>query len=139
VARFPVSLEKEQKLLQRMERLGIKESELVEKFIKGSGKGGQKSNKTSSCVYLHHLPSQIEVKCQQCRSQALNRFVARQELCDVLEERLLGEFSKRQQAREKIRRQKRKRSKRQKEKILAGKQVQSQKKTLRKPVRDSRD
>jgi len=65
-----------------MKQLGIDEDDLIEKFILGSGKGGQKVNKTSSCVYLKHLPTGIEVKCQQGRSRELNRYVARYELCE---------------------------------------------------------
>jgi len=122
----------EDRLLSRMEVLGIKESDLVEKFILGSGKGGQKVNKTSSCVYLKHLPSGIEIKCQQERSRALNRYRARAELCNKIEEQLFQEKSKTQQLISKIRRQKRKRSKRAQEKILTQKRQHSQIKNLRK-------
>ena len=81
---FNVRPEKESQLLERMARLGMRECDLVEKFVKGSGKGGQKVNKTSSCVYILHRPSGIEVKCQRERSQAMNRFLARRELCERL-------------------------------------------------------
>src|SRR3989339_1319518 len=117
----PVASSKTDALSGRMSRLGIRESDLVEKFILGSGKGGQKLNKTSSRVYLRHVPSGIEVKCQRERSRSLNRFFARRELCDRLEQRLLGAQSARQQEWEKIRRQKRRRSRRQKERMLADK------------------
>lgn len=115
-----------------MERLGIREEDLVEKFILGSGSGGQKINKTSSCVYLKHLPTGIEVKCQRDRSRELNRIKARRELCDKLEEILFQEKSKKRQAIEKIRRQKRRRSRRAQEKILASKKHRSEIKNLRK-------
>ncbi len=128
---FNVSKEKEQDLQTRMERLGICEEDLVEKFIRAGGKGGQKVNKTSSCVYLKHVPSGTEVKTQKDRSQAVNRFLARRLLCDKIEEEILGRESKKQQAIEKIRRQKRKRSKRAKEKMLKNKKIQSIKKDLR--------
>ena len=101
-------LTKEEDLHLRMQRLKIKDSDLVEKFILGSGSGGQKINKTSSCVYLKHLPTGIEVKCQKSRSRELNRVYARRELCEKLEELLFQEKSKKQQAIEKIRRQKKK-------------------------------
>ena len=68
-----VSKEKQEALKKRMEALGIHEEDLIEKFILGSGSGGQKVNKTSSCVYLKHLPTKIEVKCQQERSREMNR------------------------------------------------------------------
>ena len=128
---FNVNPEKESQLLARMARLGIRECDLVEKFVLGSGKGGQKVNKTSSCVYILHTPTHIEVKCQRERSQSLNRFLARRELCDRLEERIQGVQSRRQQEIEKIRRQKRRRSRRQKQHMLADKRHQSDKKASR--------
>lgn len=134
MSKYPVSPEKESQLTKAMSWLGIDEQDLVEKFIRGSGPGGQKINKTASTVYLMHRPSGIEVKCQQGRSQAMNRYYARKELCEKLEERILGEQSARQQAREKIRRQKRKRSKRQKEKMLQNKKATGEKKRNRKRV-----
>ncbi|OQA29744.1 MAG: Peptide chain release factor 2 [Verrucomicrobia bacterium ADurb.Bin345] len=128
---FGVSPEKESQLQGRMTALGIREAELVEKFVKGSGKGGQKINKTSSCVYLLHKPSGIEIKCQRERSQAMNRFFARRELCDRLEERIRGAQSARQQEVERIRRQKRRRSRRQKARMLEDKRHQGAKKANR--------
>ena len=88
-----------------MEKLGILDEDLVEKFIRGSGSGGQKVNKTASCVYLKHEPSGIEIKCQQDRSRVMNRYIARKELCEQLEEKAEGVKSKRQQLQEKIRRE----------------------------------
>lgn len=132
---FTVSAEKTASLRRRMEKLNIREADLVERFIRGSGKGGQKVNKTSSCVYLLHEPSGIEVKCQRERSQSLNRFLARRELCDRLDAREKGAKSEREQAREKIRRQKRRRSRRQKNIMLDEKKRQGTKKALRAPVR----
>ncbi|MBI5272605.1 MAG: peptide chain release factor-like protein [Chlamydiia bacterium] len=123
---------KEQELVHRMESLGIREEDLLEKFILGSGSGGQKINKTSSCVYLKHLPSGIEVKCQKDRSRNLNRTLARRALCDKLEELILQEKSKRHQAIEKIRRQKRRRSRRTQEKLIAAKRHRGDIKSLRK-------
>ena len=90
---FAVSKTKEQALRVKMERLGIRERDLEEKFIRSSGRGGQKVNKTSSCVYLKHRPTGIEVKCQQERSQARNRFLARRILARKIETRILGKLS----------------------------------------------
>ena len=118
-----------------MERLGIKEADIEEKFILGSGKGGQKLNKTSSCVYIKHIPSGIEVKSQKSRSRDSNRFLARRELCERVEEQVLGEKSKRRQEIERIRRQKRRRSRRQKERMLEKKRHQSEKKGRRVSVK----
>lgn len=127
-----VSAEKQAALEERMAQLGVMEAELVEKFILGSGSGGQKINKTHSCVYLKHLPTGIEIKNQSSRSRESNRYHARRELCDELDERRLGKASKRRQAIEKIRRQKRRRSRRSKQKSVADKRLLSQKKQLRK-------
>jgi len=127
----PVRQTKKDALTARMLARGIREPELEEKFILGSGKGGQKVNKTSSCVYLRHRPTGLEVKCGQTRFREQNRFLARRELCDRLETRQRGEQSARRQAIEKIRRQKRRRSRRQKERLLAGKRLQGVKKTRR--------
>ncbi len=125
---------KRDELTRRMEKLGIRDEDLVERFVKGSGKGGQKVNKTSSCVYLFHEPTGVEIKCQQERSQALNRFFARRELCDRIEEKIRGEKSARQQEREKVRRQKRRRSRKQKARMLDDKRKHSEKKSRRRSV-----
>jgi len=127
------SPEKITALENRMLGLGISEDNFVEKFITGSGSGGQKINKTASCVYLKHLPTGIEVKCQQQRSRELNRYIARRELCERLEEIRDGKKSKRQQAHEKIRRQKRRRSRRAKNRMLDDKTKHASKKNMRKP------
>jgi protein subunit release factor B len=126
-------MDKWEELKLRMQRLGVNEADLEEKFILGSGSGGQKINKTSSCVYLKHPPSGIEIKCQKTRSRDLNRLYARRELCERLEEKLLSEKSEKRQKQEKLRRQKRKRSKRAQEKVLEIKKRLSEKKHLRKP------
>jgi peptide chain release factor len=126
-----VSKEKEEEISRFMEKLGIKEDDLIEKFILGSGRGGQNLQKTSSCVYLKHIPTGLEVKCQKDRSRALNRLFARRLLCEKYQEIILEEKSKKQQANEKIRRQKRTRSRKQKAKMLDDKKQHAEKKSLR--------
>lgn len=127
--------DKEEALHQKMESLHIREEDLVEKFILGSGSGGQKINKTSSCVYLKHLQTGIEVKCQKTRSRELNRYYARKELAEKIQEKISQEKSERQKEIEKIRRQKKKRSKRAQQKILLDKRHRGEVKTLRKKPR----
>jgi protein subunit release factor B len=128
---FSVSDSKEKALLERMERLGVKEEEFRETFVRASGSGGQKVNKTSSCVFLLHVPTGLSVKCQQERSQALNRFVARRLLLDRIERIKKGRASAEQKRIEKVKRQKRRRSKKAKEKVLRLKHAQSEKKARR--------
>lgn len=129
--RFSTSDQKEAALAARMERLGIREEDLVEQFVRSGGCGGQNVNKVATCVYLKHEPSGLEVKCQQERSQALNRFLARRILCDRLDAQISGRESEERRRIEKIRRQKRKRSKRAQEKTLKAKHRQSEKKSAR--------
>jgi len=128
---FNVAEQKENALLERMKRLGVTEDDLRETFIRGTGSGGQKINKTSSTVFLIHIPTGLSVKCQQGRSQSLNRFMARRILLDRIERVQKGIADAEKRKIEKLRRQKRKRSKRAKEKILRLKHQQSEKKTLR--------
>lgn len=115
----------------RLEAYGIKKEDVVEKFIRSSGSGGQNVNKVSTAVYLKHLPTGLEVKMQRERSQVLNRFLAWRLLLDKIASRVLGEKSRQRQAAEKVRRQKRKRSRRAKNKMLEAKKIVSAKKSFR--------
>ena len=107
-----MSPEKVAALRARMARLGLREEDLTEHFVRSGGHGGQNVNKVATCVVLAHRPSGLQVKCQRERSQAMNRFLARRDLCDKLETRQRGEASRAEQARQRIRRQKRRRSRR---------------------------
>ena len=135
MAVFSVSPLKEDELLARMARLGIREEDLEETFVRSSGPGGQHVNKTATAVALTHRPSGVTVRCQKTRSQAMNRFYARRILLDKIERQRLGEQSAEQQRIEKIRRQKRRRSRRARAKMLEDKRRQAGKKALRGPVR----
>lgn len=112
-------------------KVNVLEADLEERFVRASGPGGQKVNKTSSAVYLRHGPSGIEVKAQSSRSQVQNRYAARKRLAERLLEIAEGAESKKQQAIAKVQRQKRKRSKRAKAKVLANKRHQGEKKAGR--------
>jgi protein subunit release factor B len=107
---FAVSEEKNKWLQEKMEELEIHENDFVEKFVRSSGKGGQKVNKTSTCVYLKHIPTGIEVKCMKDRSQSINRFLARREVIEKIET-LAGHVTHRDIRADKIRKQKVKRAK----------------------------
>ncbi len=109
---FGVTDRKQAEMEARMAALGLREDDLEERFIRSSGPGGQKVNKTSSCVVLKHVPSGLEVKMQKERSQPLNRYHARKRLCELMEERTLGAESPAARKAKKIRKQKQRRRRR---------------------------
>lgn len=115
----------EDALHQRMRKLRLREEDLQESFIRGSGPGGQKVNKTSSTVVLRHVPTGLEVRCQRERSQVLNRHWARVELCDRVEAARQEARLAEQNEREKTRRQNRPRPRGLKQRILEGKKQRS--------------
>jgi protein subunit release factor B len=129
----PVLASTWKELADRLGRVGVYETDLEERFVRSGGAGGQNVNKVSSCVLLIHVPSGMTVRCQEERSQTLNRFRARQRLAEKMEEKLLGAASAKRKAVEKIRRQKRRRSRRSKEKMLAAKHYTSRVKENRRP------
>lgn len=130
-----ISENKKRALDERMQKLGILESDLDEHFIRSGGAGGQNVNKVNTCVWLKHIPSSIEVKCQITRSQADNRYFAREILCDKIEQKALGAQSAIERERYRIRKQKKRRSKKAKEKMLEKKRQRSETKKSRSPVK----
>jgi protein subunit release factor B len=135
MASLAVSTDKQRQLAERMSALGVREQDIDEQFVRSSGAGGQNVNKVSSCVVLTHRPTGIQVKCQQERSQALNRFLARRILLEKIEAKLTGTITAQQQKITKIQRQKRRRSRRAKLRMLEQKHRQSEKKLRRTNVR----
>ena len=103
---FGVTERKTQELQRRMHNCNLLENDIEEKFVRSSGPGGQKANKTSTCVHLKHIPSQLAVKVQNSRSQPLNRYYARKQMCELLENKLPGKESPEAKKIEKIRKQK---------------------------------
>ena len=90
---YSVSPKKETALVEKMASLNIRQEDIQESFIRSGGKGGQHVNKTSSSVYLKHIPTGIEVKCQKERSQSLNRYRARVILTEKIENLIKGKKS----------------------------------------------
>jgi len=127
--------DRQARLRRQMHEWGIRDIDIAEKFIRSSGPGGQNVNRVSTCVYLKHRPSGIEVKCQRERTQAQNRHLAREILFEKLKDLSRRESLKKKQKEEKLRRQKRKRPRRIKIKILEGKRRHSQKKQSRQKIR----
>ncbi len=108
---FGVRPEKEKALMERMQKAGLREQDFDEKFIRSGGPGGQKVNRSATCVWLRHRPSGLDVKVQRERSQGLNRFLARRLLLEKFEEKILG-ISARDEVGDKIRKQKNRRKRR---------------------------
>ena len=123
-------------LEQRMHLLGVREEDIVESFIRSSGPGGQNVNKTSTCVYLKHLPTGIEVKCQRQRSQLLNRSLARHILLSKIEHKIQQNNLQKQSFKAKVMRRNRQKPKSIKIRILEDKRRHAQKKLVRKKINE---
>ena len=106
---------------ERMAALGFDRRDVEERFVRGSGPGGQKINKTSSTVWLRHRPTGIEVRIQAERSQAANRELAWWELTTKLEARVRAAAQAAEQAREAQRRRTRQKSHGQKIRMIESK------------------
>lgn len=109
---FGVTQKKAAELQARMLACGLREEDMEERFVRSGGPGGQKVNRSATCVQLKHEPTGLEVKMQKTRSQGLNRFYARRRLCELIEERRLGRESPEARRRDGIRKQKQRRKRR---------------------------
>ena len=118
-------------LAARLAALGVRAADCEERFILGSGPGGQKVNKTSSTVQLRHGPTGVEVRMQRERSQTRNRVLAWTELAARLEERNRLATAVARDERELERRRNRQRSRAQKARMLAGKKQRARRKSER--------
>ena len=123
-------------VLRRLESLGVPLSDVEERFVRGSGPGGQKINKTSSTVWLRHRPTGFEVRCQAERSQAANRDEAWRELCSKLEARIQASRDAARQQLEKGRRQSRQKNRGQKVAMIQSKRRRARHKAMRGRVGD---
>jgi protein subunit release factor B len=121
---------------ERIKQLGIRESELEEQFARSGGPGGQNVNKVSTAVTLRHGPSGLSVTVQDSRSQALNRKLARERLCDAIERHRQKARAAEITRREKLRRQRSPRPRALKKRILEGKRRRSKLKKLRTNIDD---
>lgn len=108
----PVTPGKKQELRERIERLGVQLDLVEAQYVRASGPGGQKVNKTSSAVVLKYPPLELVVKWSRERSRALNQFLALRELVDEIEVLTSPETSKRLAQRNRLRARKAKKSKR---------------------------
>ena len=134
---FGVSEKKARALAEQMARVGLREQDLDERFVRAQGPGGQSVHKVSTCVWLRHTLSRIAVKVQRERSQALNRYLARRWLAQKMETQQLGRLSATRKRIAAIRHQKRRRSRRAKARLLAEKRLHAAAKALRRPPNEN--
>ena len=133
---MPATANKLQQIEQRMAALGVLESDVEETFVRSGGPGGQKVNKSSSCVMLFHRPTGLRVKCQTSRQQGVNRLLAREMLLGKIEAMRRSAAEAERTRAEKTRRQKRQRSRGAKERMLKQKAKRGETKRLRATVRE---
>ena len=127
---FPVQLST--KYLELAKLLNVRPEDIDEYFVRGTGPGGQKINKTNNCVELHHRPTNTNVRVQAYRQRTLNREAAYKQLLLKIEEDVMGIKSERAQKAFKVRKQKNRRSRRAKEKMLEEKHHHAHIKNMRK-------
>ncbi len=99
---------------QRYAKLQISPSQdLQESYSLGSGRGGQKLQKTESKVLVEHLPSGLTASSHKSRSKELNRLDAHRKLLEQLEAKILQKPTKAELQASKIRKQKKRRKRKQ--------------------------
>jgi protein subunit release factor B len=118
-------------IVEKLASLGIHPADVEERFVRGTGPGGQKINKTSSTVWLRHRPSGIEVRCQRERSQSANRELAWSELGEKLEGRKRAAVAAATQGREAARRRVRQKHRGQKVLMIVAKKHRAKHKATR--------
>lgn len=126
---FPLQIA--ESVRRRLATLGVRPEEVDERFVRGTGPGGQKINKTSSTVWLRHHPTAVEIRCQAGRSQAANRERAWTELAEKLEQRRRQAVGSARAAREAERRRTRQKSRGQKARMVDDKRRRARTKQAR--------
>jgi peptide chain release factor len=124
----------DESIKERMEKLGVRESDLEETFAHSSGPGGQNVNKVATAVRLRHAPSGVSVTVQDSRSQLRNRRLARERLLDAIEQRERNQRRARIASRERERRRSSPRPRALQKKILESKKRRAVLKKLRAKV-----
>lgn len=119
MAGFPLQIEAD--VRRRLVALGVQPGDVAERFVRGTGPGGQKINKTASTIWLRHQPTGTEVRCQAQRSQAVNRMEAWARLCAKLEDRRASVAAAAQAEREAARRRTRQKTRGQKARMIESK------------------
>ncbi len=87
---FGVTAAKARALNERLDLAGIADADLDESFVVGTGRGGQKRNRTANAVQLVHVPTGRRATASQARSRGLNRYFARRRLVELFEADRLG-------------------------------------------------
>ncbi|HVU17134.1 MAG TPA: peptide chain release factor-like protein [Candidatus Didemnitutus sp.] len=113
---------------ERLIALAVSADDVDERFVLGSGHGGQKIQKTSSSVWLRHRPTGIEVRCQQERSQSVNRELAWGKLAEKIAAARAAVIQEQLNSREKARRRHRKKSPAQKRRMVDSKRHRARRK-----------
>ena len=131
---FPLQIEAD--VRRRLASLGVSPGDITERFVRGTGPGGQKINKTASTVWLRHQPTGVEVRCQAERSQVMNRARAWAELCAKLEARREAASAAAQAEREAERRRHRQKSRGQKVRMIENKKHRARIKQARRGAED---
>ncbi|KAG2158425.1 RF-1 domain-containing protein [Suillus bovinus] len=97
----------------------LREEDIEESFVRGSGPGGQSINKTQNNVQLLHKPTGLRVACQETRSLQTNRMLARRWLLQKLDKLHNPGLSKGELQRAKQQERERRRRKKSKKKASA--------------------
>lgn len=120
--------QQQQNAKNQQRKLLLNENDIEETFVRGSGSGGQKINKTSNRVVLVHQPTGIRVECQDTRSLQQNRKIGRKRLLEKLDTHFHGSVSKEQTKAKKLQQKKKKTKSKNKSRLAAKQETKKQKK-----------